>query len=264
MESRSGIITLTTDFGLRDAYVGAMKGVICTIRPSTRIIDISHEVPPQDIAEGAYLLEAAFPWFPPGTVHVVVVDPGVGTERRAIAVYAQGHLFVGPDNGVLSPALSQDPVFVRVISDVDYALPQKSETFHARDIFAPAAAHLASGISLERMGPPINDYLVLDLPKPKLREGRLEGEIVRIDRFGNGISNISGAMLNRLGAGPFIVFLGERDLGSLKRRYQDVSPGEPLALIGGDGRMEIAASGASALERLEIAPGTPVRVILRP
>ncbi|MFH1143989.1 MAG: SAM-dependent chlorinase/fluorinase [Candidatus Eisenbacteria bacterium] len=261
MESRSGIITLISDFGMRDAYVGAMKGVICTIRPSTRIIDISHEVPPQDIAEGAYLLEAAYPWFPPGTVHVVVVDPGVGTDRRGIAVYTNGHLFVGPDNGVLSPALTQARVFVRQISDVDYALPQKSDTFHGRDVFAPAAAHLASGISLERMGPEVEDYVVLDLPKPHVLKGRIEGQIVRIDRFGNGISNIPRSMVQRLGDGPYEIFLGDRSLGPLKRRYRDVAPGEPLALIGGDGRLEIATSGASAEDRLEIAPGTPVRVI---
>jgi len=262
VESRSGIITLITDFGTRDAYVGVMKGVICTIRPSARIVDISHEVPPQDVAEGAYLLEAAYAWFPPGTVHLVVVDPGVGTHRRAIALYTRGHLFVGPDNGVLSPALQQERRFVHEISDVDYALADRSDTFHGRDIFAPAAAHLASGISLERLGPAIDDYIVLDLPRPLLKGRRVEGQVVRVDRFGNGMTNIPRGMLRRLGEGPFVVFLGERSLGPLRRRYQDAAAGEPLALIGGDGRVEIAANGASAAELLDISPGIPVRVIV--
>ena len=262
MESRSGIITLMTDFGTRDAYVGAMKGVICTIRPAARIIDISHEVAPQDIEEAAFLLESAYSWFPPGTVHVVVVDPGVGTKRRAIAVYARGHLFVGPDNGVLSCALAQEKVFVHTINDIDYELTQISDTFHGRDVFAPAAAHLASGVSLELLGPPIEDYVILDRPRPAVGEGGIEGQIVHIDRFGNGISNIPRSMIKKLGQGRFEVFLGDRSLGELKRRYQDVPAGESLALIGGHSRVEIAASSGSAAARFEIVRGMPVRVVL--
>ncbi|MCK4414521.1 MAG: SAM-dependent chlorinase/fluorinase [Candidatus Eisenbacteria sp.] len=260
MESRSGIITMVTDFGTRDAYVGAMKGVICTILPTARIVDITHEVRPQHLQQAAYMLEAGYRWFPPGTVHMVVVDPGVGTMRRPIAAYAGGHLFVAPDNGVLSAPLSADRPVVHVISDVDFELPERSETFHGRDVFAPAAAHLASGISVERMGPELTDFTLLDLPKPKLVGDAIEGEIVRVDRFGNAISNIPRIMLRRLGRGPYEVFAGDRCCGILRRRYQDVAAQEPVALIGGEGRVEIAVNIGNASAELGIGPGAPVRV----
>lgn len=260
VESRSGIITMVTDFGTRDAYVGAMKGVICTIMPTARIVDITHEVRPQHLQQAAYMLEASYPWFPPGTVHMVVVDPGVGTMRRPIAAYAGGHLFVGPDNGVLSAPLSSGSPYVHMISDIDFELPERSDTFHGRDIFAPAAAHLASGISVERMGPEVSDFVRLDLPQPKLVDESIEGEIVRVDRFGNAISNIPRMMLRRLGRGPYEVFAGGRSYGVLKRRYQDVGAQETVALIGGEGRVEIAVNSGNASAELGIGAGTPIRV----
>ncbi len=278
MESPSGIVTLLTDFGVRDAYVGAMKGVLCAIGRDLRIVDISHEVPPGDIVEGVYLLEAAYGWFPAGTVHLVVIDPGVGTKRRAIAARSRGHFFVGPDNGVLTSALSRAartapsaadgklpaaPALVHEIREEKYLLPQRSETFHGRDLFAPAAAHIASGVPLERLGPAIDDPIVLELPAPRILPGRVEGEIIRVDRFGNAISNITRAMLDDLGHGPFDVEVEERAVGELRRMYHDVASGEWLALIGSGGQLEVAARDANAAARFGIARGMRVTAAAR-
>lgn len=260
MERRSGIITLTTDFGTRDAYVGAMKGVIYRILPSAHIVDISHLIPPQRIIDAALLLEGAYPWFPVGTVHVVVVDPGVGTARRPIAISANNQLFVGPDNGVLSAPLGEPDARAYEITEITYELPQRSDTFHGRDVFAPAAAHLASGVEIERLGPPAQHCVTLDLPKPKLVEREIHGEILRIDRFGNALTNIPRTLLREIGPGPFEVLLGERSFGELLRRYQDVPSGQALALIGGDGRLELAVNGASAAQTFGIQPGDKVIV----
>ncbi len=255
MGRRNGIITLTTDFGTRDAYVGAMKGVICSILPSARIVDISHEIRPQKILEAAFLLEATYPWFPPGTVHVAVVDPGVGTKRRPLAVEADGQFFVGPDNGVLSAPLGGRGVLVREITEKAYALPEQSETFHGRDVFAPAAGHIASGLQIDLLGSAVSDAVVLDLPKPEVVGTRISGEIVRLDRFGNALSNIPRAILYQIGLGPYRVSAAGKDFGALHRRYQDVPEGETLALTGGDGRVEIAINGGSAAESHGLAPG---------
>ena len=260
MERRSGIITMTSDFGTRDAYVGAMKGAICSILPSARIIDITHEIRPQKVLEAALLLEAAYPWYPPGTVHLVVVDPRVGTERRALAIDSGGQLFVGPDNGVLSAPLGAHRVRVHEISEVSYEMPERSDTFHGRDVFAPAAGHIASGIGVDRMGPQVFDYVVLDLPKPTIAEDCISGEILRIDRFGNALSSIPRSVLQEMGPGPYEVWVAGRSFGPLRRRYHDVPEGESIALTGGDGRLEIAVNGGSAAERLGIQPGDPMEV----
>ena len=262
MEPRSGIITLTTDFGTRDAYVGIMKGVICSVLPSVRIVDITHLIPPQRILDAALLVEAAYPWFPPGTVHIVVVDPGVGTQRRPVAVDAGGQLFVGPDNGVLSAPLAEPGVRVHEITEVVYELPDRSDTFHGRDVFAPAAAHLASGLEIDRLGPWVSDWQRLDLPKPRVTKGRIVGVILRTDRFGNALSNIPRSMLREIGAGPYAVQVGSKSYGELRRRYQDAALGEALALTGSDGRIEIAVSGGNAAETLRIRPGD--RIVVQP
>lgn len=260
MELRSGIVTLTTDFGLRDAYVGAMKGVLCGIMPEVRIVDITHEVTPQDVQEAAYLLGAVYPWFPPGTVHLVVVDPGVGTERRPLAVLADGQVFVGPDNCVLSAALTRPDARVHLIAEAEFALPERSDTFHGRDIFAPAAAHLASGVPVERCGPPVRDFLVCSLPHARREGESLVGEVLRIDRFGNAVSNIARAELRGLGPGPYEVSADGRACGRLRRTFQDVAAGEVVALIGGDGRVEIAVNQGHAGERLGLAAGARIEV----
>lgn len=260
MERRSGIVTLTTDFGTRDAYVGAMKGVLCSILPEVSIVDITHEIRPQKIIEAAYLLSTVYPWFPPGTVHVVVVDPGVGTKRRPLAVSADGQLFVGPDNGVLSAPLSGRGVVAHLIEEVDYELPERSDTFHGRDVFAPAAGHLASGVSIERLGPRVEDFLIEELPRAVVADGCICGEVLRIDRFGNALTNIPRSMLIEIGSGPYHVTGADRDYGILQRVFQDVPEGETIALIGGDGRVEIAVNGDSAATELGLEPGDKIEI----
>ncbi|MCK4306026.1 MAG: SAM-dependent chlorinase/fluorinase [Candidatus Eisenbacteria sp.] len=260
MTRRSGIITLTSDFGTRDAYVGAMKGVICSILPSARIVDITHEIRPQKVLEAAILLEAAYCWFPPGTVHVVVVDPGVGTKRRPLAVEADGQLFVGPDNGVLSAPLSGKRVRAHEITETSYELPYRSDTFHGRDVFAPAAGHLASGIEVDRLGADISGFVLLDLPKPVVKDDRIVGEILRTDRFGNAISNIPRSLLSRIGPGGYEVVASGQSFGKLRRRFQDVAEGESLPLTGGTGRIEIAVNGGSAAERWGLQAGDPIEI----
>lgn len=262
MEPRSGIITLTTDFGTRDAYVGAMKGVIYRILPSAHVVDITHEIPPQKILDAAVLIEGAYPWFPPGTVHVVVIDPGVGTPRRPIAVSSGGQLFVAPDNGVLSSPLGLAGALVHEITEVAFELPDRSDTFHGRDVFSPAGAHLASGVELDRLGPQTEKFVRLEVPHPVVSSGRIRGEILRIDRFGNALSNIPRSLLREIGAGPYEVLVGDRSYGRMLRRYEDVPGGEALALTSGDGRVEISVNNGSAAELLGLSPGDVM--IVRP
>jgi len=259
---RSGIVTLTTDFGTRDAYVGAMKGVICSIFPGVRLVDITHEIRPQKVLEAALLLEAAYPWFPAGTVHLVVVDPGVGSRRRPMAVAADGQIFVGPDNGVLSAALGGRAVQAHEIVESAYELPTRSDTFHGRDVFAPAAGHLAAGLTVDFLGPVINDPVLLELPKPVIEGNQVVGEILRIDRFGNALSSVPRVVLQDVGAGPYEVLVADKSYGRLRRRYDEVDEGEPIALTGGNGRLQIAVNGGAAGESLGIQPGD--KMIVRP
>jgi len=260
VQAGSGIVTLITDFGWRDAYVGAMKGVLCSIMKEVRIVDITHEVTPQGIQEAAYILGAAYPWFPPGTVHLVVVDPGVGTRRRPLAGAADGQFFVGPDNSVLSAPLGRPGATAHLIEEIDFALPERSDTFHGRDVFAPVAAHLASGVPIERFGPRVADFEVCLLPTARLEAGRLIGQVVRIDRFGNAITNVPRERLRELGPGPYEVKAGACRCGELRRTFQDVAPGAIVALIGGDGAVDIAVNQGSAAATLGLEPGQPVEV----
>jgi len=234
-----------------------MKGVICSIMPSVRIVDISHEIRPQNIQEAVLLLEAAYPWFPVGTVHVVVVDPGVGTKRRAIAAQANGHLFVGPDNGVLSPALTSKHVAVHEILETTYELPERSDTFHGRDVFAPAAGHLASGLEIDKLGPPAENCVIIEVPRPVVEGKQIRGEVLRIDRFGNVLSNIPRTLLSEIGPGPYEVEVGPHKFDGIKRRYEDVPEGSALVLPGGDGRLEVAVNGGNASVALGLGVGDP-------
>ena len=260
MALRNGIVTLTTDFGTRDAYVGAMKGVVCRILPAVRLVDLSHEIPPQDVRDAAQLLAGACPWFPPGTVHLAVVDPGVGTTRRALAVEAGGQCYLGPDNGLLTSALRLPGAQAHEISAQEYLLLERSDTFHGRDVFAPAAGHLAAGLDLTRLGPSAGGCVLLDLPQPVRAGDCIAGEVTRVDRFGNAITNIPHAWLVELGEGPYEVWAGSASFGRLRRRYQEAAPGEALALTGGDGRIEIAVHGGSAAERFGLARGHRIEV----
>jgi S-adenosylmethionine hydrolase len=247
------IITLLTDFGLADSYVAEMKAAIYAEATEIRIVDLSHLIPLGDIPAAQYLLGRAWRRFPRGTVHVVVVDPGVGSSRRAIAVHHHGQFFVGPDNGVFSPVLDgADVVELRVG-------PDASPTFQGRDVFAPAAARLALGEPFGVLGPAITDALCSPPCIPQLRDGVVDGVVVHVDRFGTLVSNIAGDMV----AGATAVEVEDTDVGPLKRTFADVARGDPVAYVGSGGMLEVAVRDGSATEKLGVGVGTRVTVTLR-
>lgn len=253
------IITLTTDFGLQDWFVGTMKGVILGINPRACIVDITHGILAGDIRAGAFALHASCRFFPKGTVHVVVVDPGVGGDRKAIAVRTVDYIFVGPDNGALSFVLAHQQVkSIRRLENRRYLLEPVSHTFHGRDIFAPVAAHLSRGIPLNKLGPEQDDWLRISWPTPRVRPKAIEGEVVYIDRFGNAITNIENVSLPALGQAS--VWLGRRRLGPVQAFYQSVVPGKPVGVPGSNGFLEIAVNGDSAARRFHLKPGMAVTV----
>jgi len=251
-------ITLLTDFGLLDNYVGIMKGVILSINPHVALIDLTHNVPPQDVWTAAYLLSTAHPYFPAGTIHVAVVDPGVGTSRRAIAVETERAFFVAPDNGLLTPVLKEENVHrIVALTEPRYWLPAPSATFHGRDIFAPVAAHISRGVPLEEMGTPIDEPVLLDWPYPHKRpDGSIVGHVLHIDRFGNIITDIRRENLD----GDVVVEIAGRCIQGLKRTFAEVEVGEPLAYIGSTGRLEIAIRQGNAASAFGIRRGDEILV----
>jgi S-adenosylmethionine hydrolase len=254
---RSGLITLTTDFGIRDAYVAMMKGVIFTIYPQARLVDVTHQVTPGAIAEAADLIMENFPYFPQGTVHLGVIDPGVGGERRPIALCKAGHFFVGPDNGLFGPIIEDYQSEIKVIhlTNKQYFLPRISHTFHGREIFAPVAAHIARGVEMEEMGEEIRDPEILRHRKPRLKGEALYGQIVRIDRFGNLITDIRrDALIPFTRSGMLRVQVGRVKIHGLSRTYSDKKKGDLLSLINSSDRLEIAVNGGRASERIEVNP----------
>ncbi|HLA13073.1 MAG TPA: SAM-dependent chlorinase/fluorinase [Pyrinomonadaceae bacterium] len=259
------IITLLTDFGLTDYYVGAMKGIILSIAPHVRLVDITHDVPPQNIASGAFYILAAHTAFPNGTVHLGVVDPGVGSGRRAIAVQASGQFFIGPDNGLFSYICQADRDH-RVFEITNQTLfrRQVSETFHGRDVFAPVAAHLALGIDLKALGKEIQDYVDLGPLEPKtvgLR--RFEGRIINVDRFGNCVTNFTPNLFSSTGTERrFQLTIAGRKLNLLKRFYAEppVKRREPFAIWGSAGFLEIATTNGSAARILRITAGDQIEL----
>ena len=255
------IVALLTDFGTRDHYVGVMKGVVLGVCPKATLVDITHEIAPQDIVSGAVELAAAYPYFPPGTVFLVVVDPGVGSTRRGMAAECGGYRFVGPDNGVMSGAFSTGGDLRCVeLRDTQYALPTMSRTFEGRDRFAPAAGWLARGTDLEAFGPRILDPVVLELPRPALVASGIEGEVVRVDRFGNLITNIDRETLEALPSRDVEVHIGGRRITCLVATYADAIPGEVCALFSSSGYIEIALNGGSAAAMLGVSKAARVRV----
>ena len=260
-------ITLTTDFGLRDWFVGTLKGVILRIAPRARVIDISHEIPAGDIPAAAFALAAAYRFFPRGTVHVAIVDPGVGSARAAIAVRTTNYFFVGPDNGVLSLALAGEEVKrIHRLENDKYFLHPVSCTFHGRDVFAPVAAHLSRGVRIGNLGPRLQDYQRL-VQAPVQEESRgWKGSIVYIDRFGNAITNLARELpvfAGRWQERKLTVQLANRRRKSrlpIVEFYQAVSPGEPLALFGSTGFLELAVNAGSAAALLDLAVGDTVFV----
>lgn len=257
------LITLTTDFGLSDHYVGVMKGVILSICPPARIVDISHGVGAFEIAEAAFLLSQGYRYFPRGAVHLVVVDPGVGTSRRPILAQAAGQYFIAPDNGVLSMVYAHEKHKVRAITADRYFLQPVSNTFHGRDIFAPVAAHLARGVTPARFGKLIEDYLRLDFDKPA-RTGRRTwtGAILKVDRFGNIVTNFPVEDFPDLGKRAFEMAAGPQRIHTLARHYAEHGPGEPFLIVGSAGYYEISVGQASAARLLGCAAGAPLELTL--
>ncbi len=247
-------ITLTTDFGWRDPYVGAMKGVLLRHAPGSTLVDITHDIDPGDIQAAAYTIAAAAPYYPVGTVHLVVVDPGVGTSRRALAA-GDGHgMFVAPDNGVLSLALTpEQPAQVVEIEMLDSKPADASPTFHGRDIFAPVAARLAMGAKLEEMGRPVSDWVRLSLPVAEAGADEIRGTVIYVDHFGNLITNIERGELAKFSDTKAIQIEldGKWIAEGLHRTFGDVESGEPLAYIGSTNRLEIAVRDSSAAVRFQ-------------
>ncbi len=257
------LITLTTDFGLTDHYVGAMKGVILSICPRARIVDISHGVSAYEIAEAAFTLAQTYGCFPRGTVHVAVVDPGVGTARRPILVEAAGQRFVAPDNGVLSLVMARAKYRARIITSTRYFRQPVSNTFHGRDIFAPVAAHLALGAAPARFGKRIEDCLRLDLDQP-VRTGRRvwTGAILKVDHFGNMVTNFSVADFPDLDRRAFEMAAGARRIDVLARNYAERAPGEAFLIAGSAGYYEISVGQGPAAKLLGCAAGAPLDLTL--
>ena len=254
------LITLTTDFGTQDWFVGTMKGVILRICPGVQIVDITHGIPPGDIRSAAFALASSCRYFPPGAIHVVVVDPGVGTRRAALAIETDQYVFVGPDNGVLAPALDRVRKIHR-LENVEYFLKPVSRTFHGRDVFAPCAAHLARGVSIGEFGPASADYEKITVPAPLREENRWVGEVLYIDQFGNAITNLSEALpVFQNARQARVSLIGRPGEIRLADAYQAAAEGEPVAVLGSTGYLEIAVNGGSAAQVLAVKRGDVVFV----
>jgi S-adenosyl-L-methionine hydrolase (adenosine-forming) len=259
------IITLTTDFGLSDHFVGTMKGVILDILPEAQIVDISHAVQAFDIFDGALTIAQAYSYFPAGTVNLVVVDPGVGTSRRPILVSTDRHHFVAPDNGVLSMVYAREErLHVRHVTATHYSLQPISNTFHGRDVFAPIAAYLAKGVDSEKFGEDIKDFVRFNAPKPKAAEGGgLRGVVLKVDRFGNLVTNITpldAPQLFQLDPLPFKVTIGKREITNIREVYAEGEPGEVFGILGSMGYLEIAANRGAAAQLTGVGKGAEVLI----
>jgi len=255
------LITLTTDFGASDHFVGTMKGVILRILPGAQIVDISHGVSTFDIAEAGFVVAQAYRYFPPKTVHVVVVDPGVGTSRRPILVEAAKQFFLAPDNGVLSMIYAQEKHKVRMITASKYFLPAVSQTFHGRDVFAPVAAHLAKGVPPARFGKLIDDYLRAEFDRPTRTGKRIwTGSVLKVDHFGNLITNLPFSEFSRIAERPFVLAIGFEKISRLASNYTECPPGELFLIAGSSGYLEVSTNQGSAAKRLGCASGSAVEL----
>lgn len=256
-------IALLTDFSLKDPYVGLMKGVIFSINPEAQVIDLCHNVAPQDVNHGALLLQASYHFFPSGTIFTVVVDPGVGTNRKVLCVETEKYFFLAPDNGILDPILQKEDVIKIVdVTDDRYFLPKISSTFHGRDIFAPVAAYISKGLPPQMLGSEIKSIQTLNLPVASFSNEELNGEIVIIDHFGNLITNVFPEMLKDNNLADFEkirVIVDNSPLQGIYNTYGDKGIGEPLCLVGSSGMIEIAINNGSAAEHFKASKGTKVR-----
>jgi hypothetical protein len=261
------IITLTTDFGLSDHFVGTIKGVILGIVPEVEIVDICHSVQPFDVLDGALTLAQSYSYFPERTVHMIVVDPGVGTARRPIVVTSDRYHFVAPDNGVLSLIYGREErVHVRHVTAEHYFLQPLSNTFHGRDIFAPLAAYVAKGVDPAKFGDEVEDFVRFSAPRPKpVNERELRGVVLKVDRFGNLVTNFTPEDVPALfqpEPPPFKIVVGKREINEIKTTYSQGAPGEVFGILGSMGYLEIAANRGAAAQILSIGKGSDVNVVL--
>jgi S-adenosylmethionine hydrolase len=257
------IITLLSDFGLKDPYVAEMKAVILSIFPQATMVDISHEVDKFDVRMGAFVLASAAPYFPKGTVHVAVVDPGVGTKRRPIIMQTEHSHFVGPDNGLLILAASKEGLqHVYFIENPRYVLPEVSKTFHGRDVFAPVSAHLAKGCAASEFGREVEDFVVPDFAEPRVEGKTVLGEVLHVDDFGNIITNISSEMVEKVAIREGEAVRVEMGKGTVSLRlcsaYGDVPAGSALAIVSSHGFLEISVNQGSAAEWLKVKRGDSI------
>ena len=258
------VIALLTDFGTRDHYAGTMKGVALGVCPDATLVDISHEVPPHDVLAGALELAACYRYFPAGAIFLVVVDPGVGSSRRGIAADAGDFKFVAPDNGVLTMVLDETPPRKVVeLTERRYARPTVSRTFEGRDRFAPAAAWLAKGIELTALGRPAAGIQRLAIAQPIVQADRIDGEVLRVDRFGNLITNIDRRTFDQLAGGALDILVGGLAVSRVVSTYADAPPLEVCALFGSTDHLEVAANGASAAGELGAGRGAAVQILRR-
>ena len=266
--ARTAIVTLTTDFGLNDHFVGAMKGVILEIAPEAQIIDICHAVQPFDILDGALTISQAYSYFPSGTVHMVIVDPGVGTARRPVILTGERHVFVAPDNGVLSLIYDREErISVRHVTAEHYFLQPRSNTFHGRDIFSPVAAYLAKGVAPDRFGDEIVDYVRFSAPRAKpVDERTLQGVVLKVDRFGNLVTNIraeDAPQLFRATPPAFKIAIGTKAQATrMCSNYSEGAPGEVFGILGSMGFLEVATNRGSACQMLGAGKGSEVNVVM--
>ena len=261
------VVTFTTDFGLQDPFVGIMHGVVLNIHPETRIVDICHAIPSFDVQDAAWTIAQAYRFFPPRSVHVIVVDPGVGSARRPILAETDDYIFVAPDNGVLSLIEAREPKFtVRHITSDRYFLQPVSQTFHGRDIFSPVAAWLSKGVAPAEFGPEISDYARLPLPAvERIGENSLRGVVLKVDKFGNLITNLGEQEVPALFAATppkLKLLVAGQTITRVCRSYTEGGDDEFFAILGGSGYLEIAARQASAAEKLSASVGTPVGLLL--
>ena len=259
--STTALVTLLTDFGTTDWFVGSMKGVLARLAPKTQTIDITHDIPAGNIRSGAFALAASYRFFPKGTIHVAVVDPGVGSDRKAIVVRTTKYYFVGPDNGLISWALKSEVIkAIHSLENKAYFLQCISQTFHGRDIFAPVAAHLARGVPVHKLGPARKNLVRLEWPEPRRMPRGLQAEIVYIDRFGNALTNVDASSFQELGSNRHELFLRGRRLCTVAGFYDAVPRGGPVAVLGSSGFLEVALNRGNAAQELNLHIGDKVTV----
>lgn len=260
----SRLITLTSDFGLKDYYVSAMKGVMLQIAPEVQLVDVSHEIPAQDVMAGAWVTMNSAMLYPGGTVHLVVVDPGVGTRRRPVAVRIGEQYFVGPDNGLFSLVAGNRSYDAVELDEEEYWRENISHTFHGRDIFAPVAAHLANGVPLDKLGSPVGELETYRWAQPVADKDGLQGWIIHIDRFGNLVTNLSEQLINEtVGDQDIKIYAGNTILRQIVGTFGDVEEGEPAAYIGSAGMLEIGVNKGDAQTLLGIQKGSSISIVLQ-